>query len=112
VVGSHINGDFAAVYVLTDEGANWLSLVQRDEGGWTEVAGGDSGLMWVNTVDDADEDIDRGVVACAIPVDAPGDYLVHYADSTATIRAAEPYVVAVLLGVVADDRLRVTRFGG
>ncbi len=69
VVGSHTNGDFAAVYVLTDEGADWLSVVQRDEGGWTEVGGGDGGSLWVDTDDDAD---DRGVLACVIPVDAPG----------------------------------------
>ena len=109
VVGSHINGDLAAVYVLTDEGADWLSVVQRDEGGWTEVGGGDGGLMWLDADDDVD---DRGVLACVIPVDAPGDYLVRCADSSATVRAAEPYVVAVLLGVVADDRPRVTRLGG
>jgi hypothetical protein len=112
VVGSHINGDFAAVYVLTDEGADWLSVVERDEGVWTEVAAGDGGLMWVNTDDDADEDVDRGVLACAIPVDAPGDYLVSCADVRARISAEEPYVVAVLLGVVADDRPLVTRLRG
>ncbi len=111
MAGSHINGDFAAVYVLTDEGADRLSLVQKDEGGWTEVAGGDGGLMWVDTDDDADEGNDRSVLACAIPVDAPGDFLVRYADRTATIRASEPYVVAALLGVGADDRPRVTRLG-
>ncbi len=109
MVGSHINGDFAAVHVLTDEGADWLNVVQRDEGGWIEVGGGDGGLVWLDTDDDAD---DRGVLACVIPVDAPRTYLVRCADSTATVRAAEPYVVAVLVGVVADDRPRVTRLGG
>ncbi len=109
MVGSHINGDFAAVYVLTDEGADWLSVVQRDQGGWTEVGGGDGGLVWLDTDDAA---ANRGVLACVIPVYAPGDYLVRYADSSVTVRAAEPYVVAVLLGVVADARPRVTRIGG
>ena len=94
---------------LTHEGADWLSLIRRDEQGWSEVGGGDGAVLWVDTDDDAD---DRGVLACAVPVDEPGDYLVRYADSTATVRAAEPFVVALLLGVAADDRLRVTRLRG
>ncbi len=112
MVAQHVNGDFAAVYVLTDEGEDRLSLVRRDAGGWGEVAGGDGGFLWVDTEDDADEDADRGVLAYATAVDAPGEYIVRYADSTVTIKTAEPYVVAVLLGVVADDRVRVTRLGG
>ena len=65
--------------------------------------------MWVDTDNDAD---DRGVLASSIPADAPGDSLVRCADRSATGRAAEPYVVTVLLGVVAGDRPRVTRLGG
>ncbi len=110
MVAQHVNGDFAAVYVLTDEGADRLSLVRRDAGGWAEVAGGDGGFLWVDTEDD--EDAHRGVLPYATAVDAPSDYLVRYADSTVTIKTAVPYVVAVLLGVVADDRVRVTRLGG
>jgi hypothetical protein len=72
VVGRHIDGDFAAVYILTDEGADWLSLVRRDEGGWTEVAGGDGGPVWVDTDDDADQEVNRGVLAYATLVAAPG----------------------------------------
>jgi hypothetical protein len=93
VVSSHVNGDLAALYVLTEEGADWLSIVRRDDEGWTELGGGDGGFIWVDTDDDAD---DRGVLACAIPVNRPGDYLVRYADSSTTVRTAEPYVVAVL----------------
>lgn len=112
MVGSHTNGDFAAVYVLTEEELDWLSVVQRDDGGWTELTGGQGGFIWINTDDDEDEDSDLGVVACAVPVDAPGDYLVRYADGMATVRAQEPYVVAVLLGVVAVGPFHVTRLGG
>ena len=106
MVASHINGHFAAVYVLTLEGADWLSLAQRDAEGWQEVAGSDDGVLWVNTDDDADE---RGVVACALPVDEPGNYLVNCANVTATVTATGALIVALLLGVAADDRLRVTR---
>lgn len=109
VVGSHVNGHLAAVYIVTDEGADWLSVVQRDEGGWAELGGGDGGLVWLDTSEDTD---DRGVLACVIPVDEPGDYLVRCADSSATVKVAEPYVVAVVPGVMADDRPRVTRLGG
>jgi hypothetical protein len=109
VVASHVNGDLGAVYVLTDEGADWLSVVRRDEGGWAEIGGGDGGLVWLDTNEGTD---DRGVLACVIQVDEPGDYLVRGGDSSATVTAAEPYVVAVLLGVMADDRPRVTRLGG
>jgi hypothetical protein len=45
VVGSHVNGDLAAVYVLAEEGADWLSIVRRDDGGWTELGGGDGGSV-------------------------------------------------------------------
>jgi hypothetical protein len=64
--------------------------------------------LWLDTDDDAD---DRGVLACAIPVDRPGDCLVRYMNSSTTVWAVEPYVVAVLLGVVADDWPLVTRLG-
>ncbi len=109
MVGSHVNGDLGAVYVVTDEGADWLSVVQRGEGGWAEVGGGDGGLVWLDTSEDTE---DRGVLACVIPVDEPGDYLVPWADSSATVKAAGPYAVAVVPGVMADDRPRVTRLSG
>ena len=65
--------------------------------------------MWLDTSEDTDH---QGVLACVIPVHEPGDYLVRGGDSSATVTAAEPYVVAVLRGVMADDRPRVTRLGG
>lgn len=109
LVGIHIDQDYAAVYVVTGEGADWLSLLRKDDEGWAEALGSNGGQLWINTADGPDETPPRGVLACAVPVQAPGDYLVHYGDKKTTVRAAQPYAVAVLLDVAASDTLRVTR---
>ena len=104
VVATHVNGDYAAVYVVThatDDRGDWLALMHKGSEGWREVGGGDGGQMWV-LCGDTEED-EEGVVVQAHPVERPGTYLVRAGLREATVRVEGSHLVAVLVGVSADE---------
>ncbi len=109
VEGAHVNGDFAAVYVVTEERQAWFSIVRRDGQQWMEIAGSDGGNIWVDADDDGDGDL--GVVAYVTPVDVGGTYLVRCGEAEAVVSTPGPYLVALITDAPPTDQPVVRRLG-
>ena len=104
VAAAHVVGDYAAVYVVTDEAderGDWLSVLRRSKSGWEELAGGDGGHLWT-LPPDCENDND-GVLAIAYPVERRGRYLVRCADRSVVIDVEGLVLAALLFGVGPDS---------